>query len=79
VEFIGYVGAAVVVVFGIYVVRRLFLSWRRTYRTDAQHGPVTLAVREATPAVESRQGESLSTSSTNAPTIAAASRSRRHR
>jgi hypothetical protein len=39
VEFIGYVVAAVVIAFGIYVVRRLILSWRRTYRTGPDHGP----------------------------------------
>lgn len=31
-ELIGYVIAAAVVAFGVYVVRRLILSWRRAYR-----------------------------------------------
>ncbi len=42
-EFVGYVVAAAVVVFGIYVLRRLILSWRHTYRgegDDEEHGPV---------------------------------------
>ncbi|MGZ8580016.1 MAG: hypothetical protein ACXWW9_01870 [Actinomycetota bacterium] len=34
-EFVGYVAAAAVVVFGIYVLRRLILSWRHTYRGEA--------------------------------------------
>jgi len=37
VEFIGYVVAAAVVAFGIYVVRRLILSWRRTYTPGPDH------------------------------------------
>jgi hypothetical protein len=38
VELVGYVVAAAVVAFGLYVVRRLILSWRRTYRTGPDHG-----------------------------------------
>ena len=37
-ELIGYLVAAVVLAFGIFVVRRLILSWRRTYRTGPDHG-----------------------------------------
>jgi hypothetical protein len=40
VESIGYVAVAAVVAFGIYVVRRLILSWRHMYRTGADHRAV---------------------------------------
>jgi hypothetical protein len=38
VDLIGYVAAVVVLAFGIFVVRRLILSWRRTFRTGPDHG-----------------------------------------
>jgi hypothetical protein len=38
VELVGYIVAAAVAVFGIFVVRRLILSWRRTFRPDEGDG-----------------------------------------
>ncbi|HET6715301.1 MAG TPA: hypothetical protein VFI59_16525 [Actinomycetota bacterium] len=37
-ELVSYAVAAAVVAFGIFVVRRLILSWRRTFRPDEGDG-----------------------------------------